>query len=49
MPSTVLLPPASGVSRLTLTPVIAGHVIMDVLIEPWLVLSALGGTITLPH
>jgi hypothetical protein len=32
-----------------MTPVIAGHVIMDVLIEPWLVLTALAGTIALLH
>lgn len=36
-------------SRRSLMPVIAGHVIMDVLIEPWLVLAALGGTIASTH
>jgi uncharacterized protein len=40
---------ASVASRRSLTPVIAGHVIMDVLIEPWLDLSALTDTISLPH
>src|ERR1700687_4087329 len=36
-------------SRRSLTPVIAGHVIMHVLIEPWLLLTALAGTIALLH
>jgi membrane protease YdiL (CAAX protease family) len=36
-------------SRRSLMPVVAGHVIMDVLIEPWLVLAALSGTIVSPH
>jgi len=36
-------------SRRSLMPVIAGHMITDVLIEPWLVLTALGGTMTYPR
>jgi len=36
-------------SRRSLMPVVAGHVIMDVLIEPWLILATLSGTIMRPH
>jgi len=37
------------VSNRSLMPVIAGHLLMDVLIEPWLVLAALGGTLAHPY
>jgi uncharacterized protein len=36
-------------SRRSLMPVIVGHLIMDLLIEPWLVLTALAGTVVHPH
>lgn len=36
-------------SRRSLMPVIVGHLIMDVLIEPWLVLSALAGAMGHVH
>lgn len=36
-------------SRRSLMPVIAGHFIMNVLIEPWLILAALSGAMFQPH
>lgn len=36
-------------SRNSLMPVIAGHVITDILIEPWLLLAAMSGRMTGPH
>lgn len=37
------------VSRRSLMPVIVGHLMADVLIEPWLVLLALCGAMAPPH
>jgi CAAX protease family protein len=36
-------------SRRSLMPVIAGHLVMDLLIEPWLLLAAMTGAMTHPH
>jgi membrane protease YdiL (CAAX protease family) len=36
-------------SRRSLMPVIAGHLVMDILIEPWLLLAAMTGVLTRPH
>jgi membrane protease YdiL (CAAX protease family) len=36
-------------SRRSLMPVIAGHLVMDLLIEPWLLLAAMTGVMTRPH
>jgi len=36
-------------SRNSLMPVIAGHAITDILIEPWLLLAAVSGAMTDPH
>jgi len=36
-------------SRRSLMPVITGHLVMDCLIEPWLILTAMTGVMTHPH
>lgn len=36
-------------SRRSLMPVVAGHLIMDLIIEPWLLLVAMGGGMLRPH